>query len=220
MLLDAMAAFGLVASSFAATNIDNLALLVSWLLTGRVRRKQILGGYLLGMLAVLMLAGAFGLGANLVPVRYVGYLGLIPIGLGLQGLYALSRKSDEMDPASGAESPRVSPVSIAATQLANGVDTVLVVGPLLADSELGVDLIMIGGFVAMIFVWFGLARLLGSHAARLTVLERYGHWVAPIVLILVGLYILADTSTDVLLGGRFVRPVGEAGILLPSRLIS
>ncbi len=38
MLLDAMAAFGLIASSFAATNIDNLALLVSWLLTGRVRR--------------------------------------------------------------------------------------------------------------------------------------------------------------------------------------
>ncbi len=172
------------------------------------------------MLAVLMLAGAFGLGANLVPVRYVGYLGLIPIGLGLQGLYALSRKSDEMNPASGAESLRVSPVSIAATQLANGVDTVLVAGPLLADSELGVDLIMIGGFVAMTFVWFGLARLLESHAARLTVLERYGHWVAPIVLILVGLYILADTSTDVLLGGRFVRRVGEAGILLSSRLIS
>ncbi len=59
---------------------------------------------------------------------------------------------------------------------------------------------MIGGFVVMTFVWFGLARLLESHAARLTVLERYGHWVAPIVLILVGLYILDNTSTDVLLG--------------------
>jgi cadmium resistance protein CadD (predicted permease) len=200
MLLDAMTAMGLIASSFAATNIDNLALLVSWFLTGRVRRKQILGGYLLGMFAVLLLACAFGLGANLVPIRYVGYLGVIPIGLGLRELYAISRRKGERLPAPSTESLKAIPVSIAATQLANGVDTVLVFGPLLADSKLGVDLIMIGGFVAMTFVWFALAGFLEVHAARLTLLERYGHWVAPIVLILVGLYILDNTSTDLLLG--------------------
>ena len=69
-----------------------------------------------------------------------------------------------------------------------------------AGGEFGVDLIMISGFVVMTFVWFGLARLLERHATRITVLERYGHWVAPIVLILVGLYILDNTATDLLSG--------------------
>ena len=137
MLHDVMTAMGLIASSFAATNIDNLALLVSWLLTGRVWRNQILGGYLLGMLAILGFSCAFGLGANLFPVQYVGYLGVIPIALGLKGLYAIYRTNDEADPASSTESLRVVPLSIAATQLANGVDTILVFGPLLADGEFG-----------------------------------------------------------------------------------
>lgn len=200
MLLDATTALALIITSFVATNLDNLALLVSWLLTGQFQRKQILRGYLLGMLAVLVLSSAFGLGASFVPVQYVGYLGVIPIVLGLRGLYTLIRRSDQTDPAAAAKNLRLMPLSIAATQLANGVDTILVFGPLLADSELGVDLVMLGGFVVMTLIWYRLARFLERHVARLTILERYGHWIAPIVLVLVGLYILDNTSTDVLPG--------------------
>jgi cadmium resistance protein CadD (predicted permease) len=199
-MFDVLIALGLFASSFAATNVDNLALLVGWLLAGRGRSRQILIGHLVGMLALLLLTVAFGIGANLIPLQYVGYLGVIPIALGLKGLYELSRGSGEIESAHDVASAHTNPLSIAATQVANGVDTVLVFGPLLGDSELGVDFILVGGFIVMTFVWFGLARFLESHAARLTLLERYGHWIAPIVLILVGLYILDNTSTDVLLG--------------------
>lgn len=195
-MFDVLIALGLFASSFAATNIDNLALLVGWLLAGRGRSRQILGGHLLGMLTILGLTVAFSLGANLIPVAYVGYLGVIPVSLGLKGLYDLSRS--RRDTKDDTVSGHVGPLSIAATQVANGVDTVLVFGPLLADSESRIDLVVVSGFVVMTFAWFGLARFLERHASRLTILERYGHWVAPIVLILVGLYILADTSTDVL----------------------
>jgi len=199
-MFDTLIAVGLFASSFAATNVDNLALLVGWLLAGRGRSRHVLIGHALGMLALLLLTIAFGLGANLIPVQYVGYLGAIPIALGLKGLYALSRGSGEIESAHDVASAHASPLSIAATQVANGVDTVLVFGPLLGDSELGVDFILVGGFIVMTFAWFGLARFLERHASRLTLLERHGHWIAPIVLILVGLYILADTGTDVLLG--------------------
>jgi cadmium resistance protein CadD (predicted permease) len=198
-MFDALIALGLFASSFAATNVDNLALLVGWLLAGRGQSRPILIGHLLGMLALLLLTLAFGLGANLIPLQHVGYLGVIPIALGLKGLYELSRKRGAADTTPDETGGHDSPLSIAATQVANGVDTVLVFGPLLADSELGVDLILVSGFVVMTFVWFGLARLLERHVSRLTLLERHGHWISPIVLILVGLYILADTSTDVLL---------------------
>jgi cadmium resistance protein CadD (predicted permease) len=197
-MFELLIALGLLAGSFAATNIDNLALLVGWLLAGRGRNRQILVGHLLGMLTILVLTVAFGMGANLLPVEYVGYLGVIPVSLVLKGLYDLSRsRSDTKD---DAVREHVAPLSIAATQVANGVDTVLVFGPLLADSESNIDLVVVIGFVAMTFAWFGLARFLEHHASRLTILERYGHWVAPIVLIIVGLYILDNTSTDVLPG--------------------
>lgn len=199
-MFDMLTVLSLFVVPFAATNVDNLALLVGWLLAGRNRSRQVLLGHSLGMFALLLLTIAFGLGANIIPLRYVGYLGLIPIALGLKGLYELSRRSGENETAPEVTSAHVSPLSIAATQVANGVDTVLVFGPLLADSESGVDFVLIGGFVVMTFVWFGLARFLESHAARLTLLDRYGHWIAPIVLIVVGLYILDNTSTDVLLG--------------------
>ena len=45
--------------------------------------------------------------------------------------------------------------------------------------------------------WFALARGLSMHAARLRAFERYGHWLAPLAMISIGLYILADTATDV-----------------------
>jgi cadmium resistance protein CadD (predicted permease) len=199
-MFDVVIAVGLFASAFAATNVDNLALLVGWLLGGRGRSRPVFIGHLLGMLAVLLLSLAFGLGANLIPFRYVGYLGVIPLGLGLKGLYALFRKGAESDATSNGTTTPTTPLAIAATQVANGVDTVLVFGPLLGDSNSGVDFMLVGGFAIMTLVWFRLARFLEYHASRLVVLERYGHWISPMVLILVGLYILADTVTDVLVG--------------------
>ena len=59
---------------------------------------------------------------------------------------------------------------------------------------------MIVGFTAMVLIWFALARFLEARASRLRVLERYGEWLAPVVLVAVGLYILDNTATDVIAG--------------------
>jgi len=200
LLIDVFTAFGLIATSFAVTNFDNLALLVSWLLGARGRWAPVFVGHLVGMGVLLLLAWSFGIGAELLPVRYVGYLGVIPIGLGLKGLYDLAREGPGGEGAPVGSNVAVRPLSIAATQIANGVDTVLVFGPLLAETEAGTDLVMVAGFVAMALLWFGLARFLEGRVARLFFLARYAHWVAPIVLIGVGLYILDNTATDVLPG--------------------
>lgn len=198
---ETMTVVGLIASSFAVTNLDNLALLVGWLLTDPGHRRQVLAGHLLGMFTLGLIAFGFGLGANFFPVESIGYLGLIPIGLGAKGLYDLVRRRRDAQVSGVEHRNPVGPLGIAATQIANGLDTVLVFGPLLADSEVGVDLVMVVGFAAMAFLWFGLASLLQRQAARLSVLERASHWITPFVLIGVGLYILDNTSTDVLAGG-------------------
>ena len=49
---------------------------------------------------------------------------------------------------------------------------------------------------AQVQLWFGLAQILSAHAARLPVVARLGNWLAPLVMIGVGLYILGNTATD------------------------
>jgi cadmium resistance protein CadD (predicted permease) len=73
---------------------------------------------------------------------------------------------------------------------------VLVFAPLLADSRLVFDAEIAVLFLLLVVAWFGLARLLGAHASRLPMLERLGRWLAPLVMIGVGLYILSNTATD------------------------
>ena len=200
MSLETLTALGLLAASFAATNFDNLALLTSLLVARRGHPRLILVGYLLGMSAVLALSFSVGAAASLVPSDWIGSLGVIPIGIGLMGLrelYVLRRIDSETNQQALPTGGLVFPLSIAITQVANGVDTVLVFGPLFADSKMAIDYVILGGFVAMTFVWFGLARILGRHATRFKWIERYGQWMAPIVMIAVGFYILADTGTDV-----------------------
>jgi cadmium resistance protein CadD (predicted permease) len=186
--------------SFAATNIDNLAMLVSWLLSGRGDPQKIFSGYLIGMLGLLIFAYVFQLGAALIPAHFVGYLGLIPMALGFKGVYELLRA--KRDPAIEREASRNEAIifAVAMTQFANGMDTVLVFGPLLADSESGVDFAMVGGFIVMVLAWFRLARFLETRASKIPMIERYGHWISPVLLIVIGFYILDNTSTDLLPG--------------------
>ena len=58
----------LVVASFVATNIDNLVLLVGWLLIKDLEVSQILIGYLLGMLFLLLLSIAIGFASMSLPI--------------------------------------------------------------------------------------------------------------------------------------------------------
>ncbi len=190
----------LAAGTFAATNVDNLVLLVGWMLSGRVPRHHIFIGYAAGM--ALLLAATIGLGfsSNLMPVQYLGYLGIIPVLLGVKMLIDLWRKPnvDLDDPQ--APGPKSSIIAIASTQLANGVDTILVFSPLLADSSGDIDYVIVSSFTVMVAVWFGVAQLLALHASRLKYVTLAGQWIAPVVMVLVGLYILDNTATDLVAG--------------------
>lgn len=188
--------FGVVALAFASTNLDNLLLLVSWQLGGRMQARLLFGGYLLGMLGVLLLAILFGLAGYLFPLEYLGYLGVIPILVGVRGLLVNFRVGNVEAAAATADGTASTVAAVAATQLSNGVDTVLVFAPLLADSQFSFDMVIATLFLLLVLVWYVLARVMGRHVGRLAVIERFGRWLAPLVMITVGLYILGNTATD------------------------
>ena len=199
-MVGALTMIVLAAGTFAATNVDNLVLLVGWMLSGRVPRHHIFIGFALGMAALLAIAFGLGFSSNAIPVQYLGYLGIIPILLGAKMIVDLRREANVDVDNPEEPNPQGSIFAIASTQLANGVDTILVFSPLLADSRGDIDYLIVGCFVVMVAVWFGAAQLLTLHASRLKGVAMAGRWLAPLVMILVGLYILDNTATDLLAG--------------------
>lgn len=188
---------GLVAVSFVATNIDNLALLVGWLVSKQVAVSRIFTGYMTGMFILLLLSIIISFVSFVVPLSYLGFFGVIPVLLGFIMLLRLIRGGEESN---GQPGVKAAFVAIALTQVANGVDTVLVFSPLLVDSRTEIDYTIAAAFLVIAVLWFRFAQLLCYHASRLEVITKIGRWIAPLVMIAVGLYILDNTATDMIAG--------------------
>ena len=183
---------GITLAAFAATNLDNLALLIGWIASGSIATWRLLAAFISGMLTLLLIAAALNQLSDWMPIEYIGYLGVIPVILGLVTLAGLLRGHHQ----GTGETLTASAFAVYSTQLANGMDTVLTFAPLMADSTDRVDLVILTVFVIAATLWFALAWLLGRQVARVNLVIRYGRWFAPVVMILVGVYILADTPTD------------------------
>ena len=185
----------LVAGSYAATNMDNLTILVSWLLAGRTSATSVAKGYALATAAVLVVSTLLGLSSYAIPVRFIGYLGVIPIGLGIWSLVAQYRGQEdaaEADIGSGAT------LGIAATLTANSVDSIIIFSPLLADSRAIIDAYIASAFVVVAAAWFWMAKVVSRRAAKLESVTKVAGWIAPFIMIYVGIYILKNTATDVI----------------------
>jgi cadmium resistance protein CadD (predicted permease) len=155
-------------------------------------------GYFAGMSLVLMLSVAIGLVGYIFPTEYLGYLGAIPIALGIKMLAdKWRRRNGETEAVLAPAIPGAAVGGIALTMLSNGVDSVLVFAPLLADSNANVDLAIAAAFLLMVCLWFRLAIYATTHASRVSTLQAAGEWIAPIVMIIVGWYILDNTITDI-----------------------
>lgn len=187
---------GLVIAAFVATNIDNLTLLVSWIATERRSIGRIFAGYCIGMAGLLVAAALLNLLSAVLPVEYLGYLGIVPIVIGIKALHAL--RTQDHSTVNVVTSTSI--MAIASTQMANGVDTVLTFSPLMAESGTQVDAVIAIVFSITAIGWFGVAWLLGNQASKVAVVARYGQWIAPIIMICVGLYIVDNTATDLLAG--------------------
>jgi cadmium resistance protein CadD (predicted permease) len=86
--------------------------------------------------------------------------------------------------------------AIAGLLFANSGDTVFALGPLFAESGDSARIGLAAGFLIIAAAWLVLILNVSSRVARSATLSRLGHWLAPWMMILVGLYILFDTGTD------------------------
>jgi cadmium resistance protein CadD (predicted permease) len=184
---------GLALLTFAVTNVDDLLLLALLFSNPRYPVRSVVVGQFLGV-AFLVGVSLFGLVlGKLAQPQWVGWLGLVPIFIGLRAAWRLR------EPSAAEASPQ--PVSVGSTVLqvaaitiANGADNVSVYVPLFATIPAVVVAMYCGVFAAMVGVWCLVSYFLVQHPGLSRVLTRYGHLILPFFLMALGCWILFETK--------------------------
>jgi len=190
-------------TAFVATNIDDLVILLLFFsaVNATFRVRHILIGQYLGFSALVIasLPGFFG--GLILPHRWIGLLGLIPIAIGLSSLINREDSLEEVEAETNLSedsaiaswlSPQV--YSVAAITIANGSDNISVYVPLFANSSLVSLILIVSGFFLLVGVWCYLAYKLTNRQAIASILTRYGNAIAPLVLIILGAIIVLESQ--------------------------
>lgn len=177
----------LATAAFAATNVDDLVVL-SVLFARRDAQftdRQIVLGQVAGfaVLVAVSLAASAGLGA--LPDLTLGALGLVPIVLGLQGLWRL-RASDGATDEERGPPPMLTMRGVAAITVANGADNVAIYAPLFATTFGGDTVVVVVTFFVLVFVWCALGRLAGTRPVVVRAVGWAGDHAIPVVLLILG----------------------------------
>ncbi|MCG6134698.1 MAG: cadmium resistance transporter [Nostoc sp. LLA-1] len=191
-------------SAFIATNIDDIVILL--LLFSQInsifRRRHIIAGQYLGF-TILLIASLPGLfGGLIIPLNWIGLLGLVPIAMGINSL--INQADDEntdvtVDSAEYSEIDatnifNLQTYSVAVITVANGSDNISVYIPLFASSSFTDCLIIIIIFLILIAVWCYLADKFTHQTKFINFLNQKANYILPYVLIILGIIIVIKTQ--------------------------
>lgn len=188
---------------FAATNVDDLVIVTvlfvlasrggapSETATPRLRSWQVWVGQYLGTAVLVAVSVAAAAGLHVIPDRWVGLLGVVPLGIGLYGLVRAIRGEDDAEPMPVARDV----VTVAALTIANGADNVAVYAAVFRTLSWGDTVTITVVFAAGVALMCLAGRWLGSRRLLVAAVERSGHWIVPIVFIVIGTIILLDLAS-------------------------
>jgi len=183
------------AAVFAGTDVDDLLVLTVLFLAsrtgGRPRPWQIWAGQYLGIGVLVAVSAAAAAGLAAVPDRWVGLIGLLPLGIGLHGLVTAVRSRGDDEPPPPVVAAGVLPV--AGVTIANGADNLSVYTPMFRALGPAATLVTVAVFAIGTAVWCLAGAWLGSHPRVIAVLGRFGHWIVPVVFVVLGAVILSTS---------------------------
>ena len=188
-------AFGLSAAvAQVLTNLDNLAALLALSLV--VGKWRAIAGYVAAQAVILCLAMMVAVGSDQMLPANVGWLGLVPLTLGLRGAWQQLKGNDEEE--AQVFSRQSSLLMTSLLFLSLSMDSFAVMAPLLADSTALFRLAALVGAILAVLA-LGAIGLAFAMTARAT-----GPWthrferLAPFVMMAAGVYVLIDSGTDLL----------------------
>lgn len=189
-----LAVVGVTAAAFISTSFDNFTLLLGFYADGRYAKGKVLFGYAASTLGMVFLAHGASTAVESAPARSLGYLGLIPLALGLVGLVRLIRgaRREEI----GRETEPRGFLAVLGVMLANSGDTLVVFTSVFADTAEGIESWIMGTAIGIALAYALLAQWLVERSGAADRLQRYTRVILPFLLIGIGAYILANTATD------------------------
>ena len=193
-------------TAFAATNIDDmfvLILLFSTSVSVRFSVSQVVLGQFVGIGLLIAISALVSLIPLLVPPYLIGLLGIVPIAIGIRRLVEILRQravevSTTAVPTKPAgviiNRPYLYFLAVAAITFSNGGDNIGIYTPLFAQyNSISQVATLILVFMAMTAVWCAAAYFLVNHPFIASRINRIGHIILPFVLIGLGVYILAES---------------------------
>jgi cadmium resistance protein CadD (predicted permease) len=181
---------------FAATNIDDAVVLVVLNVASQAggvpKRWQIWAGQYLGFSVIVLVAFLAALGLRVVPVEWVGLMGLIPLLLGIRGLLNLirtRRDSDQVPPvmATGL-------LSLFAITVSNGGDNIALYTPVFRIIGVADAALTLAVFAVCTALWCLAGQLAVSHQRVVEVLQRSSRSLVPVVFVVLGFYIIGRSG--------------------------
>jgi cadmium resistance transport/sequestration family protein len=178
-------------SAFISTNLDDLFILSAFFANPEFGAKEVLLGQYLGFIILLTISSLAYFVQFIIPSHWISLLGIIPIIIGIRGLFHLKSGTDggeRRDFSKYKDGQRI--MVVALVTIANGGDNLGVYMPLFASMNLMSLILTAIIFLIMVGVWclFGFKlvnnRVLGNK------IKDYGDHILPFVMIIIGLVII------------------------------
>lgn len=185
--------------AFAATNIDDIFILMLFYGNRKVKGVDIVLGQFTGIGTLVLISFIASYVGNFIDQRYVGILGLFPIYLAIKHIIDHLKNRHDTVQENELVVRSTGFIAIAGVTIANGADNIGVYVPLLTTMEYLEKIQLLMVFLVMTYIWCVLARFLASRPLIARQLDKYGHIIMPIVLFSLGLFILIESGTASLL---------------------
>lgn len=212
--------------SFASTNIDDIFILTLFFsqINNDMKIKHIvIGQYLgIGLLTIISIIGA--LGVSVAPSEYVGFLGLVPIYLGVKAYFDYKKENTDDEDVSNQELQNntnirsigleettyiqekhrlsfarnfINPsvIKVFSLTLANGADNIGIYVPLFTSMNLMGIVVTVIIFMLLIALWCFIALKLSERTFVQKNIEKYKHIFVPMIFICLGVFILKESET-------------------------
>lgn len=191
------------ALAFVGTNIDDIFLLMLFFGSRRFGFSQIVAGQLLGIATLTGMSLALSIAGLMIGKGYISLLGLVPVYLGVKGMIGVFKGRTHGEAELRTDEGNVGKSNllvVSGVTIANGGDNIGIYTPLFATIDPSEKITMIVVFLLMTIVWCFVARYLTGRPAIAKIIDKYGHVLTPLVLVLLGIYILYEGDVDELIG--------------------
>jgi cadmium resistance protein CadD (predicted permease) len=194
MLAGLPAELALAAGAFVGTNVDNGLVATTMVATAPPERaRRIAGGQVFGFVVLVVVAAAAAIALFEVPTRAIGLLGLVPLALGIRGLFALRHAEGRQRVARRAVGSGV--IAAALITIGAGGDNLAVYIPLFRASttsgRIVTALVFMAGEALLTMCILGAGR----HPRARAVSTRIGIIAAPLLYCAVGVLVLIQANT-------------------------